>query len=99
MLSFFKRLVFGSSIHRTVDEVAGLKAGIGLSLIRVHTLNNGYVGLELVTKIMLSHQMLPITLASESARARRRSRVRCLRGSDARRPTVINPLNLADELR
>ena len=48
MLRFVKRLMFGSAIRRTAGEVAGSGSRTGKSRIKVHVLENGSIGVELV---------------------------------------------------
>jgi len=68
MLRFFKRLMFGSAIQRTAGDVPGTGSALGKSRIKVHVLENGRIGVELIATTFLSYQMLPATLSQESAR-------------------------------
>ena len=60
--------MFGSAIRHTAGEVSGSRRGMGKSRIKVHVLENGSVGVELVATTLLSYQMLPATLSPDSAR-------------------------------
>jgi len=69
MMGFIRRLLFGSPVLRTVGETPGIKKGASRTLVKVHALGDGQIGLEVVAKTLLSYQMLPVTLDPASASA------------------------------
>ena len=67
-----KAAMFSQRIIRTVGEVSGLKQSLMSNTIKVHTLGSGSrpqaIGLEFVSKSMLSYQMVPASLSVQEAR-------------------------------
>jgi hypothetical protein len=63
-----KAAMFGARIERTVGEAEGSGGGVMKTLVRVHVLDGGAVGLEFVAKSFASYQMIPLTLSESEAR-------------------------------
>lgn len=68
----FKAAMFSQRIIRTVGEVSGQKQSLVSTTVKVHALGSGSrpqaIGLEFVSKSILSYQMVPATLSVEQTR-------------------------------
>jgi hypothetical protein len=68
----FRAAMFGSSIERTLGEVAGERSSLHSVTVKIHRLSGASegkaVGLELVSKSIASYQMVPVTLSAQAAR-------------------------------
>ena len=62
--------MFGATIKRTVGEVAGTKANMYSTVLKVHQLaaaSDRAVGVEFIAKSFASYQIVPISLSRDSA--------------------------------
>jgi hypothetical protein len=73
LVAWFKGLLLGGRILRTVGSVEGSRRSLMRTRLKVHVIQRRpdpfpSVGLEFVTSSLLSYQMSPITLSPEAAR-------------------------------
>ncbi len=64
----FKGAMFGSRITQTVGQVDGVGKNLMNNSLKIHKLDNKTIGIEIVSKSILSYQMTPVTLTKKDAK-------------------------------